>query len=669
MVTVSRVLQDLMDVPMGVSVLTAEDLEREPYTNITEALTQLPGVMIDTLGRPGASRVSIRGESYGRTLILIDGVKAVDKDGSDNTITIDPSQIERIEIIKGPGSVLYGTDGMGGVISIITKRGGNKPVGFSQNFIFDSSTRSVEPQTAVFGRYNGFNYRVSASGVNAKDRRVPGGSRDGGTAASSSYRNRYYSAQFGYDWDGHSFTLRADHYENKSFYAQGLSAVQDKTIMRLDPNDRDTVTASLTLSALTERLRKLTFTASYQRIQKDFISDFNNPALAFAGMWAVGHGISDQRQLTFSAQAEWSLGRHYLTAGVDYIGDDVKVRAETYPYNPVPPTFSAAKVKRQTLDLFAQDEWSVTDGLTLTGGLRFSTVRDSMAYQHGPHYPAGTFPKKKASKLVGSLGAVYRGIPDWAFRFNYTMGYRYPSIRQLLTGSTGHGGPSMMMLANPDLKPETSHNFEIGARHQSDHWEVDVSLFLSNAKNYIHWVTVSGGFMNPPWLARYYNMNKARTYGAEVSVAYSFEAADFKFTPYGKGTWLKRRLTLPDGRSSADTNTPPFEGRVGLKFERQLGGAALFYGDLYANMAAKTDYNISDGTFNGSLPPLAAATTRAEAWQTLNLTLGVRGGEDHKYNVSLSLRNLFDQTYRLTRSDESINEPGFSAVLAIGYEY
>jgi hemoglobin/transferrin/lactoferrin receptor protein len=137
MVTVNRVLQDLMDVPETVNVITADEIERSPYSTITELLAQVPGVSTDNSSAAiaGAERISIRGETSGRTLILIDGIKAVDKDYDDNSVLIDLSQVERIEIIKGPASVLYGSSGIGGVINIITKKGGDKPIGFSQNFI------------------------------------------------------------------------------------------------------------------------------------------------------------------------------------------------------------------------------------------------------------------------------------------------------------------------------------------------------------------------------------------------------------------------------------------------------------------------------------------------------------------------------------------------------
>ncbi|MDR1040535.1 MAG: TonB-dependent receptor [Deltaproteobacteria bacterium] len=661
-VTAARVLQNLMEVPMGVSVLTSEDLEREPYTSITDALAQLPGVMIDggSVARPGAARISIRGESYGRTLILIDGVRAIDKESSENVITIDSSQIERIEVIKGPGSVLYGSDAMGGVVIITTKKGGEKPIGLSQTIVADSSTASVDTQTAVFGRSGGFNWRVSASGVDAHDRRVPKDSRDGSSAATSNYRTRYFSAQVGYDWGGNSLTVRADRYKNKSFYANGQSAAQDNTIMSLAPNDRDTVTATLTLADLTRNLKKLTLLASYQKSEKRVVSDFNNPGMG--PYWQRGHNYSEQKQITLNAQSEWEFGPHRLATGVDFSLDDVLVRPESIPYTIMAVySYTETKTKRQSVDFYAQDEWAVTRDLSLTGGLRLMTVRDSVKYRRQDGVALPKIGSKSTSKLVGGIGAVYSGLDGWAFRANYTMGYRYPSIRQLLTGSAGHGMASALMYPNPNLKPETSNNYEIGARHQSGNWDIDLSAFLSDAKNYIHSLTING-------VSTWMNRNKVRTIGAEASLGYTFDAAGFRLNPYGTGTWLKRRITLLDGRSSSATNTPPLEVRLGMKFEKPFGGN-LFYGDVYARMALKTEYDITEAVFNGAVNNIAATKTKAEAWQTGNVTLGLKGGDDHRYNVSISFRNIFNQTYHTINGTNSLPEPGFHAVMSVGFEF
>jgi len=128
-VTASRVERELLEVPMSVSVITSEDIRKSPASTVGGLLQDVPGVEVVNSGAQGLKRISIRGESPHRTLVLIDGQKIAENKSMDGTpIMIDPSIIERIEVIRGPASVLYGSEAMGGVVNIITKKGGTKPI-------------------------------------------------------------------------------------------------------------------------------------------------------------------------------------------------------------------------------------------------------------------------------------------------------------------------------------------------------------------------------------------------------------------------------------------------------------------------------------------------------------------------------------------------------------
>ena len=101
-VTATRVEKELQDVPMSVSVMTSEDIKRSPARTIGELLQDIPGVEINNSGGQGFKRISIRGESPNRVLILIDGQKLVENKSMDGTpLLIDPSNVERVEVIKG----------------------------------------------------------------------------------------------------------------------------------------------------------------------------------------------------------------------------------------------------------------------------------------------------------------------------------------------------------------------------------------------------------------------------------------------------------------------------------------------------------------------------------------------------------------------------------------
>ena len=113
-VTAGRFEQDLMETPMSVSVVTREQIEQSGARNVGELLQLLPGIQVNNDGGQGMKRIKIRGENAFRTLVMIDGQKVSEqKSMSGAPMLIDPSMIERVEVIKGPASVLYGSDAIG----------------------------------------------------------------------------------------------------------------------------------------------------------------------------------------------------------------------------------------------------------------------------------------------------------------------------------------------------------------------------------------------------------------------------------------------------------------------------------------------------------------------------------------------------------------------------
>ena len=646
MVTASRVEADLFELPMTVNVITGEDLKREPVTNITDILAMVPGLELSNPGLAGAKRISIRGEDVGRTLILVNGVKTVDKRAGTSAVMIDASQIERIEIIKGPASVLYGPEAIGGVVNIITKKGGEKPLGFSQNFVLDSSTGSVDVQSAVFGNANGFNYRFSGSGTNVGDRKVPGGK-----ASRSNYKNRYYSGQLGYDWDKGSFSVRADQYESSIYYATSeTSALNASTAntMRFPENDRKAVTGVLELRDIAVFMPKLTLTGSYQNSKRNSMSEF-------FGMGWVGEVNSDQDQYGFSGVSEWNFGDHYITAGWDYEFDDVEVgNVQNYVDPSRRDYYSRAHVEQDTLGVFVQDEWSFADAFKLTLGARQTWVESKFIDKEGPAYDIPSRTNRKHNSLVGSAGLVYTGVDDLALRLQWSQGNRYPTVSQLFTGQAGHGGSAVSSHPNPDLKPERSNSYEAGARYQGNGWDIDGAVFYTVSRDYI------ASYTENNW-ASFYNAAEATTLGSELSLGYTFESTGLK--PYTSVTWLRREYTHYNGVKTRQTGTPDFQGRVGLKWQADVNENQTVFTDLYSNWAREAE-NLSLGSAMSS-----GSVSRTPAWQTLNLTLGIEGGEDHRYNASLSLRNIGNQNYVTSKGSSSLPEPGFHIVLGVGFEY
>jgi hemoglobin/transferrin/lactoferrin receptor protein len=211
-VTSTRVTRDLSEVPLSVTVVGERQIEEKPLPDTVDYLRDMRGVQV-TQTLYGDYSLSLRGTGAGRALALVDGVKQKIAAGyfaaESGQIDVDPSEIERIEVIKGPASVLYGSDAIGGVINVITKKGGDKPVGVSAGLKYDGSAESLVPRAAIFGSYEGFRYRASGSGLKSRDRILQNRER----LRHSGAKKENYDAKLGYEWDKGSVDLAASRYE------------------------------------------------------------------------------------------------------------------------------------------------------------------------------------------------------------------------------------------------------------------------------------------------------------------------------------------------------------------------------------------------------------------------------------------------------------------------
>ncbi|MDR1296343.1 MAG: TonB-dependent receptor [Deltaproteobacteria bacterium] len=673
-VSVNRVIQDIMEVPQSVSVITAEDIQKMPATTITDILTRIPNVEIsmdltDTSPEAGMGHVALRGESTGRTVILINGVRVVEPNYGYSTVQITPSQIERIEVIKGPSSVLYGPEAIGGVINIITKKGGSKPLGFSTGTTYNTSSEGITLNASVFGRLeSGFNYRFSADGANVGDRRFPKGAYDSSGVSidkgvGSSYRNRDYASQLGYDWGNYSLNLQADRYENHTQTSREMITLPTDTITVTDTT-RETILATFIADDLTDFLKRLTFKTSFSKMDRYRFKE--NPSTG------AETEITDSlnKQFANSLQSEFQLGRHNLLAGFEWQRSLVDLTSTT----PSPYYSVTAAITQDDMAAFAQDQWNFVDKWFLTLGLRHVWSKrsyDDWSATGTPPTGGGgggggggsggasltTYnPNMKGTKVsysdfISNVGLVYRHSDTLAFRALFSQGKRYPMLTQIFT--TGRG-------VNVDLKPESSLNYEVGARYSGDSLELDAALFFNDAKDFIEEDQNGSGDME--------NIGFAKTMGSEISVSYRLH--ELGLTPYAnfavtrRKQSAQRRTLLP---ASTKSRTPLFAGRAGLQYERPLAEQLNFYGDLRLEFASNAEDRVvargGDGFYAG--------------WGTANLTVGLTGGGERQYSVSLSLNNIFDKLYAPARSgnvprggsSRTLWAPARHIVLGVNYTF
>ena len=660
MVTASRTEQFLNEIPMSVTLVDSEELKRKPNTDVASQLAEVPGVQIHGQTSVGGNRrVVIRGMGGSRTLILVDGVKQPELRGIDGSFfNVDPANIERIEVIKGPASVLYGSDAIGGVVNIITKKGQNedKAVKFYTGFIADSSTGSIEPKVAISGTKDGFSYRLSGSGVEANDRSTPEGE-----IWHSSFSQRQYAGSLGYKWAKGSFDFSFDNYQGTSeniatTTINGLVVPTDPwrtptivTVGETPRNDRAGYTGRLVFEDLSDNLKKLTISGFFQELKResDTVATFRHPTHTEGLKTAKTYNNHDS--YGGSIQTDWLIGsKHFVTLGLDY--DKSEFDSTGYRYSNMGAVTSTdlRGGYQETLAFFGQDEYSITDSLMATLGLRYTSVDTALTtYSGNP----GMINNSTDDNLVGSLGLVYSGIDDFHFRALYSQGYRSGNLLQKFMGS------GTTMLPNPGLQPETSDNYELGVRYDDGALNVDLALFYNKLKDGLSMVQVG------PNVYQYINYGKIETSGIELAVEYLIE--DFNLTPYGSISLLNYRTHNPTtGFTSNHNGRASVWGVAGLKWESNLNDSTLFFldGNVHLSGGAHSEsYNRTTGQIAGS--------NFRKGWQTANLTLGLEGTNDYfKYNSSISLRNIFDQHYTPIYASP-MPEPGFNVVWSFGVEF
>lgn len=639
-VTASRVEQELLDVPMSVSVMTSEDIERESGKTVADYLDSIPGVEVQNDGSQGLKRIQIRGESTFRTLVMIDGQKVSEhKSMSGTPILVDPSQIERIEVIKGPASVLYGSDAIGGAVNIITKKGGRKPVEGYVTGGLDTSGEGKSLAGGIAGHVNGWSYRINGSVEDFGELDTPVGKVE-----NTEFTSRSGSLFLAYDINeniqvGGTF----DTYDLESKSANQIGILEGSMrdfYVDIPEWKRSKGALFVDMKNLTDNLVRLRLDTFYQKTTKE-MENLVQPAAMPLSMqnWAD----NDLRQTGFSVQSDWQLGEHYLVAGYEYSHDDLDAQSRFTMAGGMMDTRESYDAKQETHSVYASAESPVTDEFTLNYGVRYTWVSGEATMKGQEHGMGGGAPygeKNDASDghAVFNLGAVWRVLDDVALRASWAQGYRYPTMQELYITTQMGGG---IAYANPDLKPETSDNFEVGVRWESERVSLDAALFYNMADDYITDVTVGTSGMYSQ-ITRFMNVGEATTYGLETTLSY---ALPYDLEPYVNLTLMRRKFEQ-NGISTYDSGTPEITSRLGVKWTPEWNGLHIRT-DAYADVMSASD--------SSNLDPTDEEITHIGGATTFNLTGGVSFGKDDAYALDAGFYNIFDKKY--TKSG-SLYEPG-----------
>ena len=652
-ITAARTSQDLLDTNSSVAVVTPNELKNSTSDSVPELLRSATGVRLTSDGTPGTKRVTIRGENALRTLLMIDGQRIDEqKTKSGAPVLINPYFIDRVEVVKGPASVLYGSDAMGGIVNVITKQASEEAFTFEGGLSYLGSHNSFNEYVNLSGTLDRFKYVVGAFNTDAGDLVLS----DRNVLDNTSYDAHGFNGDFSYDvLDNVTLGYRGEFYDSSAETSTTVKGDYSSFRGEIPKWDRQKHSLYVKAYDLNDYLAAFEANVYYQKTSKAFSS---------YPTYGLKVGVdNEQESVGGNMQLEFSLSdMFYLVTGYDG-------RQETMSsYSNVDMKMGPAKAgkffiddmdyKQQSHAVYAMLSTYLTDELTLNTGLRYNYIKNesgnsvfSGSYKamtpNGPLEHAFSQPSSHSSedhkKLVGSVGLVYRPFDEGAFRINWSQGFRAPTIQELyLMTATGE-----FQYGNPDLKPEESNNYEIGFRWDDGQLLTDIALFYTKSDDYIETYRLPRpGFGGRPAYS-YQNIAQATTYGSELSVSYLI---DNTFEPYANLTYMVREYEVGNN-SSKNTGTPRFFGNAGLRFHGDM-----FELDGYINFATQT----KDDDLNGSN---YFGDVNYDGYVTANLSVSTKVGPEDQFTLYGSIENIFDEQYQ---TNQLIEEPG--RFISIGFK-
>ncbi len=634
-VTAGKRVQDLMDVGYTVSIITQEEIENTAAVNFTDLLKNIPGIQVT---RGASNAISIRGESTNRTLVLIDGVKVSFAGFSDENsdILIDPDSIERIEVIKGPASVLYGTTAFGGVINVITKKGGTKPIQGTLKTAYSSENDGVIVNGTVYGKVEDFSFRLNTSYTQQN------GLKNYHTQEPD-YRRNYEDI---FIYGGYDFTDNINLGLTYEYYNENRTDPDEGDFYRYK-NDSSKILATLLLTDMAEFLPILKADLHYYR----YNSNNDAPASSFS----VGGEEGKIDAYGINIQSDWRVGESlYVIAGYEFLYESL----DNYQGN-----WGAATKKANAMSnsAYIHADLTLPYDFTLSAGVRYLSYHaQSDGFENiviGRPLTSISFPAQNGTEddFTFSVGLVWRGIDNLALRALYSGGFNPPSVKNKYLGST-HG--FFDFLPNPALKSETSNNYELGARFDNGVFSADIAAFYTESENYITTDPDPAGSGDYTYL----NTDSAKTWGFEWGFAYK-NAFGFKgVEPYVNGTWMQRQIT-ENGITSFDEDLPTIAFNAGLKYAYVFENGIKLNSDVYVRY--ESDVLTGDNSHG------AGDGIGTDQVTTLNMSIGAEWGERAEYFTNLELLNILDTkyVYRGSSIDDEIYDTGFNANIVFGLRF
>ncbi len=471
-VTGTRTERYLKDVPVTTQVIHGEKLQTMGGSDISKILGEFTGVAI--VENQFGTGIELNGFDADHILVMVDGMRMIGRTNGQLDISqIATNQIERIEIVKGAGSALYGSEAMGGVVNIITKQPGK------------NITTSITGDFGSYGRMNGSAFLMGgiqhwASKVYAGFRKYGGDNVNANSLWENGSQYDKYNAGFHVEkkqlFDGivrltHDSFLENQILNNENIFEDVTDNYRGMTRVEYEANR-----SSITYTTGVEY-------SHYNHLYERFVISSGNKR-------SSDRTIDDLFQA--DAVFQFSVGNHHLNGGGGFMGESIE----------------SARISKGSMcsDLsyvFGQDDWEVTKRITLLSGLRVDS-----------HSLYSTY-------LSPKIAIMYKPELFSRIRLSYGRGFRAPSFKELFLDFT-YLQVGYHIRGNPDLEPEISNSYSLDIeRWNSGRYHSRINLFYNHIHNLIDYVSDGYDELNlHQWKTD--NIHRARTQGMEMDFTWFF---------------------------------------------------------------------------------------------------------------------------------------------------
>ncbi len=657
LVTASRLEGETFDAPLPSALVGSQHLDRQLPMNLAQALQEIPGVNWINAGA-FRSRPVIRGLDSNRILVLVDGERLNNSrtstsDAGIETSLVDLGQVEQVEVVRGPGSVLYGSDAFGGVVNIRTRR----PEAITAPFFsarargeFFPNADGKRTSLELGGGAHWWSVNAVATAGALNEYQSPAGTLFGSGVDESSALGelRVYPAQ------QQSFFFKFQH---TGAYNFGLPS--------LDPNP--VFLATFPFSKL-------------QKFSGGYTGSFNSPVLSalqirfyrqkqdrdFFNRILAGPTIIQSETVTnvdtygFDVQAtSVPFRRHVLTYGSSLYHDrnrDARIQILN-PGSPAQLILSQApSVPDSTLSglgFFLQDQFELGSRLRFVAGVRFDRFR--LEASQTANFDPNAFniiENRTDTAVSGNVGTTVQLSSGWLLTANLARAFREPNLFERYF--FGRGSVGGFVVPNPDLEPETSVQFDVGTRLHRGPARITFNYFLNRLNDLV--VREPATFMGASTIAgqpvsHNVNLDEARIQGIESSAEFFFNGLGSQWTPFLSLAW-QRGTNLTNGE--ALPLIAPFVSQAGLRWQPR-------------RLRLWTEYRMRLATGTDRVPtgaqPVQGFTVHAVRWGYelareehglgAHLPRGLSG-----INFHFGVENVGDRLYR--NLFETVPEPGRS---------